>query len=261
MWGFALLFLLLGSYVSSGVIDRSVDNDDWREDLFLPGFKAQLLKEKGQQVVTERKAKRPQLASSTNETEEDSHGLGVSNLLKRGIGEFRPYHNPWSYGTAFVFAAIFAIAFVVHGVRRRRRSDLDDEVCHYDRLDHNQGDSEQSVQELESEPTNDIHTGRLLIQPLLERSLHVTKRHRGFSRPRGGREATSKPALKSLWSKIVRSSKELFVPEQFASDSTAKTAGAPRNVSTATTLPTFSSGVKSLQDMAEVEKTLWWRTM
>ncbi|EEC17605.1 hypothetical protein IscW_ISCW012433 [Ixodes scapularis] len=248
MLGLALVFLLVG--LASCSSDQPFGKDEWREDLFLPGLKAQYRREHSSQgPSTEGKLKKRQYADYLAETESFDDASTFKALLKRR-------HSPWTYGCAFGAAVLFAIAFVVYNVRRSSRSD-DDEVCHYDRLSQNQGDSAPPQQDLDVDYSSDIQAERLLLRPLLENSVCQTKKHFGFSRSRHGTERMDKPPFRSLWSKIMRSSRD--APNQFGSDSTTK--GPRRSACTTSTLPTVTSRVESIQEMTEVEKTLWWRTM
>ncbi|CAN8004835.1 unnamed protein product [Ixodes hexagonus] len=249
MLGLALVFLVVGSV--SCPTERLFGKDEWREDLFLPGLKAQVRREQGELQSADGEQKQRQYEKGLPLTKLSDDESSRKTVLK-------PRNSPWTYGGAFAAAAIFAIAFVVYSVKRTSRS-ADEEVCHYDRLSQNQGDLATLQQDVEVDYSSDIQAERLLLKPLLENSVCRTKKHFGFSRNRLGTERIDKPAFRSLWSRIMRSSNDVLVPEQFTSNSTI--GGERRSACTATTLPTVTSRVESIQEMTEVEKTLWWRTM
>ncbi|KAK8767104.1 hypothetical protein V5799_006114 [Amblyomma americanum] len=252
--------------------------EDLREDLFLPGIKAQHFRRhgqlrepfddnvKGEQTPQERQ----DLPATAPEVDEKVPGPGFSGLLKSsGDGKFEPRHEAWTYCAAFGVAGLLMLLLVAYNVRRgrSRSSDNEEEVCLYSRLQGNGINGRDSSPRRDD--SSDLDAERLVLQPLLEQAVLGTARH-GRECARSMRRGTctdsgNRPALKSLWSRIVRSSRELFVPEQFASGSTMKAMGVPlaaaNHATTVSTLPTVTSRVESLQEMTEVEKTLWWRTM
>lgn len=252
--------------------------EDLREDLFLPGIKAQHSRQhgqlqepfedrvKGKQTLQERRG----LPATAPEINEKAPVSAFSGLLKpSGDGKFEPRHEAWTYCAAFGVAGLLVLFLIVYNVRRSRSqiSDNEEEMCLYSRLHGNGGNGRDSPPKRDD--CSDLDAERLVLQPLLEQAVLGTARHsrecarsvrRGACTDNGNR-----PALKSLWSRIVRSSRELFVPEQFASGSTMKATGVQpaiaNHATTVSTLPTVTSRVESLQEMTEVEKTLWWRTM
>lgn len=253
--------------------------DDWREDLFLPGIKAQYprqreeLRQPFESSLKETHSSAATVAASEVGEKIIAPGTGFSGLLKPSDeDQFVPRHETWTYCAAFGAAGLFAVLLIAYNVRRGHSRhpfvDDGDEVCHYSRLEGHGGDvsPKQDIAAVKSCDASDPDAERLVLQPLLEQAiLGRTRRSQCHSTRGAGRtDHDERPAPKSLWSRIVRSSRELFVPEQFASGSTVQ-AGAvrptPNHATTLSTLPTIASRVESLQEMTEVEKTLWWRTM
>lgn len=267
--------------------------DDWREDLFLPGLKAQYLRESGklpnsfERGLKKNQREQERSAGTANVSAVDDGkvtgtGSKISGLLEPADSgankKIAPYHEAWTYYAAFGASGICALLLVAYNVRRSRLGGNNDEeagdVVHYSRL---QGDNRWHGRDaspgLNSSKghceTSDLDAERLVLQPLLEQAILGTSRRSGRELSHSVRKAAGKgprdgPVLRSLWSKIVRSSREIFVPEQFVSGSTLKGPAAhptPNHAMTVSTLPTVTSRVESLQDMTEVEKTLWWRTM
>ncbi|KAH6938377.1 hypothetical protein HPB50_009019 [Hyalomma asiaticum] len=252
--------------------------DDWREDLFLPGIKAQYprqreeLRQPFENTVREKQNSTAAAADSEVGEEIIDPSPKVSGLLKSSNDEkFVPRHEAWTYCAAFGTAGLFAMFLIAYHVHRGRNRLVDDgdEVCHYSRLHEHGGDdssTKQGVAAAKPYDASDLDAERLVLQPLLEQAVSRTTRrsHLHSVRGAGRTDREERPVLKSLWSRIVRSSRELFVPEQFASGSTVKATTVnptPNHATTLSTLPTIASRVESLQEMTEVEKTLWWRTM
>lgn len=250
--------------------------DDWREDLFLPGIKAQYPRQQEElrQPIDGTMRENQSSATAPAESEVNEKIIDpsprVSGLLKSSNDvQFVPRHEAWTYFAAFGTAGLFAVLLIAYNVRRIRNHSADDvdEVCHYSRLEGHGGDvsPKQGVATTESCDASDLDAERLVLRPLLEQAIQRTTTRRGHfhsvRRP-SPTDHDGRPVLKSLWSRIVRSSRELFVPEQFASGSTATAAYRTANhATTLSTLPTIASRVESIQEMTEVEKTLWWRTM
>ncbi|KAL1427877.1 hypothetical protein MTO96_003209 [Rhipicephalus appendiculatus] len=250
--------------------------DDWREDLFLPGIKAQYPRQQEElrrpYEGTMRKNQSSATAAAESKVNEEiiDPSPRVSGLLKSSNDvKVVPRHDAWTYCAAFGTAGLFAVLLIVYNVRRGRNRSVDDvdEVCHYSRLEGHGGDMspKQGVAAAKSCDSSDLDADRLVLQPLLEQAILGTRtRHDHFHSVRRASptDHDERPVLKSLWSRIVRSSRELFVPEQFASGSTATAVHRTANhATTLSTLPTIASRVESIQEMTEVEKTLWWRTM
>lgn len=249
--------------------------DDWREELFLPGIKAQYprqheeLRQPFEGTTRENRSSATAAAESEVNDEIIDPSPKVSGLLRSSSDDkFVPRHEAWTYCAAFGTAGLFAVLVIAYHVRRGRNRSVDDEdeICHYSRLEGHGGDvsPKQRVAAAKSCDASDLDAERLVLQPLLEQAILGTTRCGHFHSVRRASRTghDDRPMLKSLWSRIVRSSRELFVPEQFASGSTA-TAGhrTANHATTLSTLPTIASRVESIQEMTEVEKTLWWRTM
>lgn len=290
------LLVVLCVPVHGAVTPHSVD--DFREDLFLPGLKAQYLRDSGKlpnsfenglkenqrEREKQRSVGRANASAAVDDGKVTGTGSKISGLIEpagNGVGDkFAPYHEAWTYYAAFGASGICALLLVAYNVRRSRSRVCHDEeagdVVHYSRL---QGDNRWHSRDVSPGrnastslrlcEASDLDAERLVLQPLLEQAILGTARRGGRDRSYSTRKAARRdphdgPVLRSLWSKIVRSSRELFVPEQFVSGSTVKGPAAhptPNHAVTVSTLPTITSRVESLQEMTEVEKTLWWRTM
>lgn len=289
-----LVVLCVPARVHGAATSHSVD--DWREDLFLPGLKAQYLRDSGKlpnsfesalrKNQREQEKQTANASAAVDDGEDTGTGSKISGLLEPADSDvgtkFAPRHEAWTYYAAFGASCMCALLLVAYNVRRSRlggnRDEEGGDVVHYSRL---QGDNR--WQDRDASPpgrkacsslrlceASDLDAERLVLQPLLEQAMLGSPRRSGrersshSARKAATRDPRDRPVVRSLWSKIMRSSRDIFVPEQFVSGSTVKGPAAhvtPNHAMTVSTLPTITSRVESLQDMTEVEKTLWWRTM